>query len=92
MFYRVIILVVYSFFGMVTAFALNWILECIIIPNPRYYHTHEGGNLFNLLHNTPSWNDYYPIPSTLNILITSTVGLIVGLYYGSKRLKREDSE
>lgn len=68
-----------SFFGIVPAFILNFILESIAIPDPCYYHTRDTTKLFDLFYKMESSEGYHPSPTLFNTLLTLSIGITAGI-------------
>lgn len=74
--------------GALLAFLLNvCLLEKLLIPDPCYYHSHEGGRLFHWFYDLPATEGGHPVPTKLNMIITLLLGAIGGWLLARKRLK-----
>ncbi len=89
--YKILLFIVYSILGILLAFGINLLLNFIFIPDPCYYHSNDGGWLFNLFYELPAWNGFHPSPNTLNYMLTVTAGLVFGIYFAIKKYKRDFS-
>jgi hypothetical protein len=62
---------------------LNYsLLEKLIIPDPCYYHNHQGKTnwLFNLFYSLKAVDGYHPSPTRLNFYLTFVCGFSAALF------------
>ncbi len=75
--------------GGVLAFLLNVLLiESVIIPDICYYHTHDTNFFIDTFYDFPSSEGGHPVPSIINIILSLTVGGIVGFLIVKSKLTK----
>ncbi|MBP8994446.1 MAG: hypothetical protein KBG30_11650 [Bacteroidales bacterium] len=86
---RILTIIGFCVLGLVVTFVLNFfILERLIIPDPCYYHSHDTNKIFDLFYELTAGEGFHPTPTILNLVLTLTAGIIVGLVLGIRRTSK----
>jgi len=72
------------FLGLLVAFVLHFMMEGILIPDPCVYHGEKTTKLFDLFYKMTSDEGYHPSPTTLNYVLTLTLGFGLGYFFYKK--------
>jgi len=68
------------FSGLLVSFVLHFMIEGILIPDPCAYHGEKTTQFFDLFYKMTSDEGYHPSPTTLNYVLTITLGLLLGFF------------
>jgi hypothetical protein len=86
---RILKITAFTTLGLVLMYALNYfLLERLIIPDPCYYHSHDTNKVFDLFYELTAQEGYHPTPTKLNLILTLTIGALIGLILGIKQTKK----
>ena len=86
---RILTIIGFCVLGLVVTFVLNFfILERLIIPDPCYYHSHDTNKIVDLFYELTAGEGFHPTPTILNLVLTLTAGIIVGLVLGIRRTSK----
>jgi hypothetical protein len=81
---------VFGIAGSVLAFLFNFLLlDRLLIPDPCYYHSHEGGGFFKLFYDITSAEGFHPSPSVFNFVLTIVTGATAGYFFARYLLKHK---
>lgn len=88
---RILKIIGFCILGLVVTFVLNFfILERLIISDPCYYHSHETNKIFDLYCELTAVEGFHPTPTILNLVLTLTTGIVVGLVLGIRRTTNDN--
>ena len=81
--------IIFTIAGAILTFIANYFfIEQLTIPDPCKYHSAETSVFFDLFYDLPSVDGGHPFPTIFNLLLTITLGGLIGFYITKWRPKK----